>query len=85
MALMVPCPNCGRRPYTEFLCAGELPEHGTDGLAPGSDPLEADYQRVWLRRNAAGRQTERWFHVAGCRRWLTVTRNTLTNAIDDVA
>jgi heterotetrameric sarcosine oxidase delta subunit len=84
MALMVPCPNCGRRPFTEFLCAGELPEHEVDPTA-GSDPLEADFQRVWLRRNAAGPQTERWFHLAGCRRWLTVTRNTLTNEIHDVA
>ena len=82
---MVPCPNCGRRPFTEFVCGGELPEHADDPGAAATDPLEADFQRVWLRRNAAGEQTERWFHAAGCRRWVTVTRNTLTNQIHDVA
>jgi heterotetrameric sarcosine oxidase delta subunit len=84
MALMVPCPNCGRRPFTEFWCSGELPTHAPDAAAD-PDPLEADFQRVWLRRNVAGPQTERWFHAAGCRRWFTVTRNTLTNEIHDVA
>ena len=44
-------------------------------------PAEADYQRLWLPENAAGRQTERWFHFAGCRRWLTVERDTRTNEV----
>ena len=85
MALMIPCPNCGRRPFTEFWCSGELPPHAPDGAGAGADPLEADFQRVWLRRNVAGPQTERWFHAAGCRRWFTVIRNTRTNEIDVVA
>lgn len=80
MALMIPCPHCGRRPYGEFWCSGELPEGGHDA---DTDP-EADYRRVWLRRNVAGDQRERWFHHAGCRRWFALTRNTLTNAIHDV-
>jgi len=80
MALMIPCPHCGRRPYGEFWCSGELPD---EGHVPDSDP-EADYRRVWLRRNVAGDQRERWFHHAGCRRWFSLTRNTLTNAIHDV-
>jgi sarcosine oxidase subunit delta len=29
-------------------------------------------------------QTERWFHFAGCRRWLTVERNTVTNEVHAV-
>ena len=85
MALMVPCPNCGRRPFTEFWCGGELPEHASEAFETGPERLEADFQRVWLRRNAAGPQTERWFHAAGCRRWLTVTRDTWTNEIHVVA
>lgn len=85
MALMIQCPNCGRRPFTEFVCSGELPEHTGHATTPGTDPMEADFERVWLRRNAAGPQTERWFHAAGCRRWVTVTRDTLTNRINDVA
>jgi heterotetrameric sarcosine oxidase delta subunit len=80
MALMIPCPTCGRRPYTEFWCGGELPEGGHGATA---DP-EGDYRRVWLKRNRAGDQLERWFHHAGCRRWVTLTRNTISNEIHDV-
>ena len=80
MALMSPCPNCGTRPFTEFWCSGELPEGGHEA----SDDIEADFARVWLRRNVAGDQPERWFHFAGCRRWISLTRNTLTNVIHDV-
>jgi heterotetrameric sarcosine oxidase delta subunit len=83
MALMIPCPNCGVRPYTEFWCSGELPESGHGGGGGAAD-VEKDFERVWLRRNVAGDQVERWFHHGGCRRWLTLTRNTITNAIHDV-
>lgn len=82
MPLMVPCANCGPRPYLEFWCSGELPEGRHPGEAGGSEDSDADYARTWLRRNLAGRQTERWFHHAGCRRWITVQRDTRTNLID---
>jgi len=80
MPLLIPCPNCGLRPYSEFWCSGELPEGGHGSAV---DP-ESDFARTWLRRNVAGPQRERWFHHAGCRRWLTLTRDTRTNAVDDV-
>jgi sarcosine oxidase delta subunit len=25
--------------------------------------------------------TERWFHAAGCRRWVTVRRDTITDTV----
>ena len=74
--MKVPCPNCGLRPYTEFSFGGELVP-----LDEG-DPA-ADFARVYLRRNAPGRQEERWFHALGCRRWFTLSRDTLTNRIAD--
>ena len=54
----------------EFTFGGELP-----------DPKDDDFARAWLRRNAAGVQAERWFHAAGCRRWLTLERDTVTNEV----
>ena len=33
-------------------------------------------------RNAPGPQRERWFHAFGCRRWVSLTRDTVTNRID---
>lgn len=82
MALQIACPNCGPRFYSEFWFGGEVVARAA---APADDAaaIEADYARVWLPVNAAGRQRERWFHHAGCRRWLTATRDTLTNEFHD--
>lgn len=80
MAFRLSCPNCGNRPNTEFWFGGE----SLVSVTPGKDSQE-EYARVWLRRNTAGRQSERWFHYAGCRRWITVERDTLTNVIYGVS
>ena len=82
MPLMIPCPTCGPRPYGEFWCSGELPDGHSDDAVTDPTDLDADYARVWLRRNVAGLQRERWFHHAGCRRWVTIRRNTVSNEID---
>jgi heterotetrameric sarcosine oxidase delta subunit len=77
VSFRIDCPQCGPRPYTEFTFGGEL--------RPLFDPdAEADFARVYLPTNGVGPQTERWFHAFGCRRWLTLTRDTVTNRIDAV-
>ena len=72
MAIIVTCPNCGRRPITEFRYGGELPS------VPDSitDPAARDVDRVWMRTNREGVTVERWYHELGCRRWLTLERDT---------
>ena len=77
VALEIDCPNCGPRSFTEFTFGGEL----RDVRSPDAD---ADFARVYLPANGAGPQRERWFHAFGCRRWLTLTRDTVTNRIDAV-
>ena len=75
MGFQIDCPNCGRRSYHEFSFGGELRPY---------DPtmnVEEDYRNTWLRVNAAGPQVERWFHFAGCRRWVTLERDTRNTAI----
>ena len=79
MALLITCPNCGSRAYTEFWFGGEVPADVPE--QEGAAGLAADFGRVWYRRNVAGVQTERWFHFAGCRRWLTLRRDTRSNAV----
>ena len=72
MSLLIACPSCGRRPVSEFRFGGEVPavpEQLTDEDA-------RDVDRVWMRTNAEGVTTERWFHELGCRRWLTIDRDT---------
>lgn len=75
MGLNVPCPTCGPRPSTEFAFGGEFrPAEATAG--------DEDFDRVFLRENAPGVQEERWFHLFGCRRWVSVRRDTVTNRIE---
>jgi sarcosine oxidase, subunit delta len=82
MALLITCPNCGSRPFTEFWFGGELVPHPSESGAT-AEPA-AEVARIWYRRNVAGLQSERWYHHAGCRRWLTAQRDTLTNIVHGV-
>ncbi len=75
--LWIACPNCGDRPVEEYRFGGELPtvpDHVTD-----VDARDVDY--VWFFDNNDGPSTERWFHHAGCRRWLTLHRDTRTDEV----
>jgi len=75
MGFRICCPTCGERSYHEFWFGGELRPYNE------SADLDRNYETVWLRTNASGRQSERWFHYAGCRRWLTLERDTRDNQI----
>ena len=74
MAVQIPCPTCGWRSSTEFRWGGELRP------LDAPDP-ESDFERVFLPANVAGPQEERWFHLLGCRRWVTIRRDTTTNEV----
>jgi methylglutamate dehydrogenase subunit B len=74
VSLRIPCPQCGSRPFTEFTFGGEV-------RPTSSDDPEEDFRRVYLPVNAPREQAERWFHAYGCRRWLTLRRDALTNRI----
>jgi heterotetrameric sarcosine oxidase delta subunit len=74
------CPRCGRRPLDEFLFGGErraVPDWITE-------PDARDFDEVWVFENPDGETTERWFHAAGCRRWLTVRRDTTRDVVLEV-
>ena len=75
------CPRCGRRPLDEFTFGGE--RRGTPDWL--TDPGERDFDEVWIFANPAGIATERWFHSAGCRRWLTVRRDTSVDRVVEVS
>lgn len=75
--LWITCPTCGRRPVEEFGFGGELrsvPDRITDAA-------ERDIDYVWMFDNVNGISEERWFHSAGCRRWLNLRRDTSTDAV----
>ncbi|MBO9445283.1 sarcosine oxidase subunit delta [Ruegeria sp. R14_0] len=48
------------------------------------DAAEAFYDYAYLRDNPAGEHKELWYHEAGDRSWLVVTRDTTTHEISKV-
>jgi len=76
MSFLLRCPNCGPRSVYEFMFGGELRQ------VPRLDASVTDWQNYRFNRtNAAGVQTEWWFHRSGCRQWLQVVRNTVSNRV----
>lgn len=49
-----------------------------------TDAAARDLDRAFMRTNTEGIVTERWFHEAGCRRWMTVRRDTRTDEVVEV-
>jgi sarcosine oxidase, subunit delta len=76
MSFLLPCPNCGKRSVYEFRFGGEVKQ----GPAANASPREWQDHR-FNRVNAAGIQTEWWFHRSGCRQWLEAVRNTVSNEV----
>jgi sarcosine oxidase, subunit delta len=80
--LLIRCPWCGERDEVEFRCGGQADV----SHPPGADALDdsAWGEFLFVRDNPAGWFRERWVHVAGCRRWFVVERNTVTNEMREV-
>jgi sarcosine oxidase, subunit delta len=80
--MLIPCPWCGPRDESEFHYGGQA------GVAYPADPgalSDAEWGRyLFFRDNPKGPFAERWSHSAGCRRWFTVVRDTVTNEIHAV-
>jgi heterotetrameric sarcosine oxidase delta subunit len=75
--LLIVCPHCGPRNSNEFSFLGERSSRPT-----ANEPTPAEWRRyLYTKDNAAGLETERWFHGSGCRRFLDVERDTVTNEI----
>ena len=75
--LLITCPWCGPRDEIEFHYGGEAGVVRPLQPAQQSDAEWADF--LFFRNNPKGPFRERWAHVAGCRRWFTVVRDTATH------
>ena len=76
-------PLLGRRDSAEFVYLGDAAL--IDSPDPTSDAAAQEfYEYAYLRDNPAGDLRELWFHEAGDRSWLVVTRNTVTHEIKKV-
>ena len=75
--MRIPCPHCGARSHEEFSYLGDATLD-----RPPEAATPADWHAYgYLRDNPAGPHRELWQHVAGCRAWLVVTRDTRTHVI----
>jgi sarcosine oxidase subunit delta len=75
--MRIPCPCCGERDIREFSYLGDASVRRPDA----ADGEGAFSEYVYLRDNPAGEHREFWYHAAGCRSWLVVTRNTVTHEV----
>lgn len=74
---LIPCPFCGPRAQVEFGYGGDARR-----MRPADDAgRDAWFDFVYLRDNPRGTHREHWQHVAGCRAWIAVERDTLTHEI----
>ena len=76
--LIIHCPDCGARDYTEFRYGGDA-----NRPRPAHDEPEAAvwHDHVFIFDNPKGPHREYWQHVLGCREWLVVERNTASNTV----
>ena len=79
--LILTCPLCGERPYTEYRYGGDAdkprPVHGA--------AQQAWHNYLFVFDNPKGAHREYWQHVHGCRQWLLVVRDTATNTVAEVS
>lgn len=73
---LIPCPHCGPREETEFHYGAAAGVEYPAQSQTLDDDEWADY--LFFRPNPKGALAERWCHSAGCRRWFTITRDTVT-------
>jgi len=77
--LNIKCPHCGERSQKEFAYGGDGTIKRPDLNSDVSDKDWDDF--VYLRKSPRGKHTEFWHHIAGCRQWFRVQRDTVSHKI----
>jgi heterotetrameric sarcosine oxidase delta subunit len=77
--MLIHCPICGERSFSEFVYGGDGAVRRPTDPAAASDAEWHAY--LYLRDNPRGPHRELWFHEFGCEEWVEVTRDTLTHEI----
>ena len=77
--LNIRCPYCGDRSQKEFAYGGD----GTVVRPKLNQEISDEKwdEFVYLRKSPKGKHIELWHHVAGCRQWFKVQRDTVTHEI----
>jgi heterotetrameric sarcosine oxidase delta subunit len=75
--MLIPCPWCGPRDWTEFAYGGDAGRR-----RPSEDAqVETWHAYIHLRDNPEGPHAELWHHGAGCRMWFRLLRDTRTHEV----
>jgi len=80
--LVLPCPWCGPRNEDEFHNAGDAHKQRPFDPERLTDAEWCDY--LYVPANPKGWLLERWWHVAGCQRWFSLERHTVTHEVRPV-
>ena len=77
--LNINCPYCGDRSQKEFAYGGD----GTVTRPKLNQEISDEKwdEFVYLRKSPRGKHLELWHHIAGCRQWFKVQRDTVTHEI----
>jgi sarcosine oxidase subunit delta len=80
--LNIKCPHCGNRDEHEFIYGGDIRKVRPDD--PASVSLTDWSKYIYTVPNKKGWCSELWWHVRGCRQWITAYRNTATNEMKTI-
>ena len=70
------CPHCGPRDQAEFIY-----ERTVDAVVSLDAAPEEAMKSLFTRNNPRGVDEEIWRHTYGCRAWMVIARNRVTNEI----
>ena len=73
------CPHCGPRAQAEFVY-----ERTVDSVVALDASPEDAMEALFTRSNSRGVDDEIWRHTYGCRAWMVVSRDRVTNEIDAI-
>ena len=74
--MQITCPHCGPRAQAEFVY-----ERSVDSVVTLDASPEAAMATLFSRNNPRGADDEIWRHTFGCRAWMVIARNRVTNEI----
>ncbi len=77
MSFIISCPHCGDRQVEEFQYGSEKLPRPDDG---SSDDVWNSY--LYDKKNEYGKESEWWYHQYGCRRWIILIRDTVSNVVE---
>lgn len=81
--IYIHCPYCGDRNEDEFAYGRDAGHRRPQDPAILSNAEWRDY--LYTVPNIKGWADEIWWHVRGCKRWITVQRNSETNEVRSVS